>query len=61
LRNTQRGRSMATFIVTFTRFYSSSAGCSRGREEARRRLCARGQVARLVLIERAFEKISSGE
>jgi hypothetical protein len=41
---------MATFIVTFTRSYSSNAGCSRWREEARRRLCARGQVARVVLI-----------
>ena len=41
---------MATMIVTFTLSYSSSAGCSRGREEARRRLFARGQVARLVLI-----------
>jgi hypothetical protein len=41
---------MATLIVTFTLSYSSSAGCSRGREEARSRLCARGQVARVVLI-----------
>jgi hypothetical protein len=48
---------MATFIVTFTRSYSSSAGCSRGRKEARRRLCARG----VVLIWARAEKISSRE
>ena len=40
---------MATLIVTFTLSYSSGAGCSRGREEARRRLPARGQ-GRAVLI-----------
>jgi hypothetical protein len=52
---------MATFIVTFTRSYSSSAGCSRGRKEARRRLCVRGHVARVVLIWPRAEKISSRE
>jgi hypothetical protein len=41
---------MATLIVTFTLSYSYSAGCPRGREEARRGLCAHRQVARMVLI-----------
>jgi hypothetical protein len=41
---------MATLIVTLTLSYSSSAGCSRAGKEARRRLCVRGQVARIVLI-----------
>jgi hypothetical protein len=41
---------MATLIVTLTLSYSSSAGCSRVGKGARRRLCVRGQVARIVLI-----------
>ena len=41
---------MATLIVTLTLSYSSSAACSSTGKEARRRLCVRGQVARVVLI-----------
>jgi hypothetical protein len=41
---------MTTLIVMLTLSCSSSAGCWGGREEARRRLCVRGQVARVVLI-----------